>query len=130
MFIIKSPCVTQITSKVFFFCHCIFSSKVFLLPIFCYTLSTINFVFFFCFVLFCLVFCFVLFLMYIECQTVGVFFNLLLMYWSQESNFPSWCNWSATVEKYRVPKIERPSIHRILCQIVRCAPMLSDKVTL
>ena len=37
---------------------------------------------------------------------------------------------TAGVKKYRVPKIERPTTHRTLCQIVLYAPMLFLKVTL
>ena len=36
----------------------------------------------------------------------------------------------ASVNKYRVPKIDRPITHRNLCQIVIYAPMLFVKVTL
>ena len=48
----------------------------------------------------------------------------IVIVWTNQ--FSSWTG----VKIYRVPKIERPSIHRTLCQIVRYAPMLFVKVTL
>ena len=36
----------------------------------------------------------------------------------------------AGVKKYRVPKIERPSAHIILCKMIRYAPVVFVKVTL